>query len=55
MILYPHVLKKAQQEIDSVVGPDRLPTFADRVNLPYVNALCQELLRWIPIGPLGMS
>lgn len=35
MIQYPHVLKKAQEEIDRVVGNDRLPTFADRPNLPF--------------------
>ncbi|OBZ73772.1 O-methylsterigmatocystin oxidoreductase [Grifola frondosa] len=30
MVHYPHVLRKAQREIDDVVGPDRLPTFDDR-------------------------
>ncbi|KAJ3552901.1 hypothetical protein NM688_g3906 [Phlebia brevispora] len=54
MTLYPEVQKKAQAEIDAVVGPDRLPTFEDMVNLPYVTALCSEVLRWMPIGPLGV-
>jgi len=36
----------AQAEIDSVVGSGRLPDFADRDNLPYVNAVTTELLRW---------
>lgn len=55
MTLYPEVQKKAQAEIDAVVGRDRLPTFADRNQLPYVNALCSELLRWLPVVPLGTS
>ena len=53
MVRYPEVQKKAQEEIDRVVGPDRLPTLADRDNLPYMKALCTEVLRWIPVGPLG--
>lgn len=32
---HPEVLKKAQQEIDAVVGQDRLPGFEDRKSLPY--------------------
>jgi hypothetical protein len=35
MLLYPEALKKAQKEIDAVVGTDRLPTMSDRKNLPY--------------------
>ncbi|KAK7683860.1 hypothetical protein QCA50_013238 [Cerrena zonata] len=55
MILYPDVLKKAQAEVDSVVGRDRLPTFADRDQLPYIRALVKEVLRWKPITPLGLA
>jgi cytochrome P450 len=46
---------KAQAEIDAVVGPNRLPTFEDRDSLPYIEAICKELYRWLPIVPLGMS
>lgn len=35
MILHPEVLRKAQEEIDSVVGSDRMPIFSDRPSLPY--------------------
>ncbi|KAG6887642.1 hypothetical protein C0995_013798 [Termitomyces sp. Mi166 len=35
MTLHPEVMRKAQQEIDAVVGPDRLPNFGDRPSLPY--------------------
>lgn len=45
MVLYPDSQKNAQAEIDSVVGPDHLPSFNDRESLPYVNALIAEVLR----------
>lgn len=46
-------LQKAQAEIDSVVGRDRLPTLADRFKLPYFEALCMEIHRVYPIGQTG--
>ena len=52
---HPDIQKRAQAELDEVVGPDRLPTFDDRVNLPYIEALCKELLRHncpVPAGTL---
>ncbi len=54
MALFPDVAKKAQAEIDAVVGNDRLPTFADREHLPYVDALAKEVLRWNTVVPTGM-
>ena len=53
MALYPEVQKKAQAEIDTVVGPNRLPDFHDRPSLPYINAVIKELSRWNLVGPLG--
>jgi cytochrome P450 len=53
MILFPDVQRKAQWEIDRVVGTDRLLTFEDRDRLPYINALVKETLRWWPIAPVG--
>ena len=53
MILYPEVQRKAQQELDLVLGKDRLPDFSDRESLPYVEALFMECFRWYPQAPLG--
>lgn len=53
MIHYPQIMRKAQAQIDAVVGRDRVPTFADRPHLPYIRALVKELLRWRPAGPMG--
>ena len=53
MALYPEVQKKAQAELDAVVGSKRFPDFPDRPSLPYVNALVKELFRWHPATPIG--
>ena len=55
MALYPEVQKKAQAEIDAVVGPNRLPDFHDRPSLPYINAIVKESSRWNLVLPLGGS
>jgi len=46
MVKYPEVQKKAQAEIDRVIGPNRLPDYIDRDSLPYVDAIVKEALRW---------
>ncbi|KAK7053190.1 hypothetical protein VNI00_003809 [Paramarasmius palmivorus] len=53
MLLYPDVQKKAQAAIDATLhNTGRLtPTFADQI--PYIDALIAELLRWNPVTPLG--
>jgi cytochrome P450 len=54
MTLYPEVQHKAQEELDRVVGSSRLPTFEDRGNLPYIDAIVKETFRWHPLAPLGL-
>lgn len=53
MVLYPEVQRKAQEELDRVVGPNRLPDFSDYDSLPYINAMAKETMRWHQVGPLG--
>ncbi|KAF7334865.1 Cytochrome P450 [Mycena sanguinolenta] len=53
MLLNPEAQKKAQAEIDSVVGSGQLPGFADKPTLPYVSAIVKEVLRWRNVTPLG--
>ena len=55
MAKYPHVQKRAQEEIDHVVGNERLPLLQDRQQLPFVDAIMSEVLRWKPAVPLGAS
>ncbi|KII86264.1 hypothetical protein PLICRDRAFT_55999 [Plicaturopsis crispa FD-325 SS-3] len=52
MTLYPEVQKRAQAEIEAVLGPNTLPTFSDRARLPYVDALVKEVQRWHTVVPL---
>ena len=46
-------MRKAQEELDRIVGVERLPQISDQEDLPYISALIKELLRWscpIPFG-----
>lgn len=50
----PAAQKKAQDELDEVIGRDRMPTLEDRAQLPYVDAIIKEIMRWRPAFPLGI-
>ncbi|KIO15771.1 hypothetical protein M407DRAFT_34636 [Tulasnella calospora MUT 4182] len=54
MTLFPSVQKKAQAEIDKVVGTSRLPTLQDQPLLPFLHAVMLETLRWNPVVPSGV-
>ena len=54
-MVHPETQRKAQAEIDSVIGNDRFPKLADMPNLPYTEALVKEVFRWNPVTPLGKS
>ncbi|RDW92582.1 hypothetical protein BP5796_01976 [Coleophoma crateriformis] len=54
LLLNPDVLAKAQAEIDSVVGTDRLPDFEDRPRLRYIDYIVEEAIRWAPLSPVGV-
>ncbi|KAF8885930.1 cytochrome P450 [Mucidula mucida] len=55
MLLYPEVMKKAQAEIDFVVGRERMPGFQDQDKLPYIQALVKETTRWRCLAPTGFA
>ncbi|KAI0655729.1 cytochrome P450 [Cubamyces menziesii] len=50
----PHVFRKAQEEMDRVVGVDRFPDFGDRDSLPYLKATLEEVYRWNPPLPMAV-
>ncbi|XP_020260747.1 flavonoid 3'-monooxygenase-like [Asparagus officinalis] len=54
MIRHPEILKKAQIELDSVVGQDRLVSEADLPNLPFLQAVVKETFRLHPSTPLSL-
>ncbi|KAH7363238.1 cytochrome P450 [Plectosphaerella cucumerina] len=49
----PYFIPKAREELDRVVGPDRLPEFSDLPRLEYIRAIASETLRWRPVAVLG--
>jgi cytochrome P450 len=53
MTLYPDIQAKVHEEIDRVIGQERLPDYTDQESLPYLEACRKELLRWNTVVPLG--
>ncbi|KAJ3565002.1 hypothetical protein NPX13_g7650 [Xylaria arbuscula] len=54
MVLFPEAQKRAQAEIDEIVG-SRLPTLDDEFSLPYIRACVKESLRWMPVASIGAA
>ncbi|XP_058221831.1 flavonoid 3'-monooxygenase CYP75B137-like [Rhododendron vialii] len=52
MMNKPEILKKAQQELDMVVGKDSIVEESHINKLPYLNAILKEVLRLHPVLPL---
>lgn len=51
---HPEVMKQAQEEIDAVVGSDRVVEEADIANLPFLQAIVKEVFRLHPAIPLSL-
>ncbi|KAJ7467798.1 cytochrome P450 [Mycena galericulata] len=54
MLFNPEAQKKAQAELDSVIGQGQLPDFKDEASLPYVSAIVKEVLRWKTVLPIAI-
>ncbi|KAH8824090.1 cytochrome P450 [Flagelloscypha sp. PMI_526] len=52
---HPDIQSEAQQELDKIVGRERMPDFSDFDALPFIRATVIELLRWIPVVPMGLA
>ena len=51
MTCFPEVQKKAQEELDRVIGNARLPVSADLPKLPYIEACISQTSENIPLKP----
>lgn len=54
MTLFPDAQRQAKEEIDAIIGLERLITYDDRLSLPYVEAMYREVMRWRPVVPLSV-
>lgn len=52
MVRHPEIQRKAQQEIDTEVGSERLPLIEDIGSLPYINNVLKEALRFASVIPV---
>ncbi|KAH7931093.1 cytochrome P450 [Leucogyrophana mollusca] len=55
MVIHPEIQEQAQKQIDQVVGTDRLPTFDDIKDMPFLDCIVWECLRWNPVLPMGVA
>lgn len=49
----PEIQRRAREELLSVIGTDRTPTFDDEQSLPYIRATVKEILRMRPAANVG--
>jgi len=54
LVAFPEVQRKAQEEVDRVIGSERSPTLEDWENLPYLQAFNKEINRFRPIAPMAI-
>jgi len=52
---HPEAQSRVQEELDEVVGKDRLPSWEDLDSLPQIHAYVLETLRWRPVTPIGFA
>ncbi|EIN04655.1 CyP450 monooxygenase [Punctularia strigosozonata HHB-11173 SS5] len=53
MAMHPEIVRIAWKELDSVLDGQRLPAFNDQERLPYITAICKEVMRWQTPSPLA--
>ncbi|KAF2355075.1 Cytochrome P450 [Trinorchestia longiramus] len=54
MALYPEIQAKIHRCLDEVVPKTRLPSLADRDQMPYVNAVLHDLMRLTSVTPVAV-
>ncbi|NXN26064.1 CP1A5 protein, partial [Nycticryphes semicollaris] len=54
LVMYPHIQKKIQEEIDKTIGRERRPRLSDRGMLPYTEAFILEMFRHSSFVPFAI-
>jgi cytochrome P450 len=54
MANHPEIQSQMREEIDTVIGLDRLPSLEDEKSMPYSNAVIMETMRRYTIAPLSL-
>ncbi|CAL8363106.1 unnamed protein product [Merluccius merluccius] len=54
LMKYPNIQEHMQQEIDTVIGPERCPNMEDRKSLPFTDAVIHEVQRLLDIVPMSI-
>lgn len=54
MVQHPEVVKRAQSELDRVIGRGQLPTLEDRASLPYIECVVKEVWRYLALVILSV-